>query len=243
MDAGTLDVRVRGNTIVPPSILGRFSILCAILRQLHLILQITVFTSELRDLEPTRFLIDQLSAGIPLLRILIASPRILFYCHFPDKLLASRKSFVKKLYRCPFDWLESWSTGCSDGIVVNSKFTRGVFYESFPRLDWVDARVIYPCVDVEEAEKAVKGDKMWKDAKILLSINRFERKKDVGLAIKAYAGLSEAERKGTKLVLAGALACCFYTVPKLMHQCRWLRPSRIRKRPVSHRASSARRLA
>ena len=201
--AGTLDVRVRGNTIVPPSILGRFSILCAILRQLHLILHITLFTSELKALQPTRFLIDQLSAGIPLLRILYPSARILFYCHFPDKLLATRTSLVKRLYRYPFDWVESWSTGCADGIVVNSKFTRGVFYESFPRLDWVDARVVYPCVDVEEAEKTVKAEKMFEDTKVLLSINRFERKKDVGLAIKAYAGLSEDVRKGTRLVIAG----------------------------------------
>jgi alpha-1,3/alpha-1,6-mannosyltransferase len=88
-------------------------------------------------------------------------------------------------------------------VVVNSKFTKPVFYESFPRLDWVDARVIYPGVDVDEFEKQIKDEKLWKGTKVLLSINRFERKKDVGLAIKAYAGLSEKERNGTKLVIAG----------------------------------------
>ncbi len=49
--AGTLDVRVRGNTLVPPSILSRFSILCAIARQLHLITQ-TYLSSELRTYPP-----------------------------------------------------------------------------------------------------------------------------------------------------------------------------------------------
>jgi alpha-1,3/alpha-1,6-mannosyltransferase len=38
---------------------------------------------------------------------------------------------------------------------------------------------------------------------VLLSINRFERKKDVGLAIKAYAGLSAGERADTRLIIAG----------------------------------------
>ncbi|KAJ3567147.1 hypothetical protein NPX13_g6870 [Xylaria arbuscula] len=84
---GTLDVRVRGNTLVPPSILGRFSILCAILRQLHLILQI-YFTSELRHLSPDAYFVDQLSAGLPLLHYLHPEGRIFFYCHFPDLLLA-----------------------------------------------------------------------------------------------------------------------------------------------------------
>ncbi|KIW00462.1 uncharacterized protein PV09_07987 [Verruconis gallopava] len=200
---GTLDVRVRGNTIVPPNILGRLSIFCAILRQLHLILSIAVFTSELKNLEPTRFLVDQLSAGIPLLRILSPRARILFYCHFPDKLLAHKGGLLKTIYRLPFDWLESWSTGCSDGIVVNSKFTKSVFYEAFPRLDWVDARVVYPCVDVKEAEKQTEEERLWKGMKIFISINRFERKKDAGLAIRAYAGLPKEQRENTRLVIAG----------------------------------------
>jgi glycosyltransferase involved in cell wall biosynthesis len=45
----------------------------------------------------------------------------------------------------------------------------------------------------------------WKDRKIILSINRFERKKDIGLAIKAYAGLGNTGRNGVRLVLAGLL--------------------------------------
>jgi len=122
---GTLDVRVRGNTLFPPSILGRFAILCAILRQLHLVLQIAVFSSELRDLQPDAFFVDQLSACVPLLRITRARARILFYCHFPDKLLVRRGGWIKRAYRVPFDWLESWTTGGSDVIVVNSEFTWG----------------------------------------------------------------------------------------------------------------------
>ena len=200
---GTLDVRVRGNTIVPPNILGRFAILCAILRQLHLILQITLFSTELRVLKPTSFFVDQLSAGIPLLRLLQPNTRVIFYCHFPDKLLAQKGGLLKALYRGPFDWLESWSTGCSDTIVVNSKFTKSVFGQAFPSLKHREPGVIYPCVDTQAGELDEDVQPLWGDKKVLLSINRFEKKKDVGLAIRAYAGLSPGERKNTRLVIAG----------------------------------------
>ncbi|KAF3003752.1 Alpha-1,3-mannosyltransferase-like protein [Curvularia kusanoi] len=200
---GTLDVRVRGNTLVPATILGRFAILCAILRQVHLVLQIALFSKELAKLTPTSFFVDQLSAGIPLLRLLQPSPRIIFYCHFPDKLLAKKGSPLKSLYRLPFDWLESWSTGCSDAIVVNSKFTKSIFAQAFPTLQHRDPGVIYPCVDTGDGSYLNELAPLWPDKRVLLSINRFEKKKDVALAIKAFAGLSISERHNARLVIAG----------------------------------------
>ncbi|KAJ4332827.1 Alpha-1,3-mannosyltransferase-like protein [Didymella glomerata] len=200
---GTLDVRVRGNTIIPQAFLGRFAILCAILRQIHLVLQIALFSDELANLTPTSFFVDQLSAGIPLLRLLQPRPRVIFYCHFPDKLLAKKGSPLKSLYRLPFDSLESWSTGCSDTIVVNSKFTKRVFAEAFPGLQHRKPGVIYPCVDTSDGSHLDEIIPLWKHKKVLLSINRFEKKKDVALAVKAFAGLSSAERRDARLVLAG----------------------------------------
>ncbi|KAF2755392.1 UDP-Glycosyltransferase/glycogen phosphorylase [Pseudovirgaria hyperparasitica] len=206
---GTLDVRVRGNSIVPQTILGRFWILCAILRQLHLILQISLLSSELNDLKPDSFFIDQLSAGVPLLRLVQRHVRVIFYCHFPDKLLAQRGGTLKALYRLPFDWLESWSTGCSDTIVVNSNFTKSVFAQVFPRLKQRQPGVVYPCVDTEQndvhhGETPIDhGDQLWGGIKTLLSINRFEAKKDVGLAIRAFAGLDQTERLNSRLIIAG----------------------------------------
>lgn len=196
-------MRVRGYTLVPAHISGRFAILCAILRQVHLILQIALFSSELQQLAPTAFFIDQLSAGIPLLRLLQPRPRVIFYCHFPDKLLAKKGGLLKTLYRGPFDWLESWSTGCSDTIVVNSNFTKGIFGEAFPGLRHRQPAVVYPCVDTSESHNSKRGSPIWKNKKVLLSINRFEKKKDVALAVKAYAGLSPAEREYARLVIAG----------------------------------------
>jgi alpha-1,3/alpha-1,6-mannosyltransferase len=196
-------VRVRGNTIVPASLFGRFAILCAILRQVHLILQIALFSDELRRLTPTNFFVDQLSAGIPLLRLLVPRPRVIFYCHFPDKLLATKGGLLKALYRGPFDWLESWSTGCSDTIVVNSNFTKSVFAEAFPALKHRSPGVVYPCVDTSASATPQDTKPLWPGKKLLLSINRFERKKDVGLAIRAYAGLSQGERVDARLIIAG----------------------------------------
>ncbi|KAK3683917.1 glycosyltransferase family 4 protein [Podospora appendiculata] len=215
---GTLDVRVRGNTLVPPSVLGRFAILCAILRQLHLILHITLFTSELVRLAPSAFFVDQLSAGLPLLARL-APPRtpILFYCHFPDLLLAQgRDSLPKRLYRIPFDALEQWSMAAADAIAVNSRFTKAIVAATWPALTSTDAlKVVYPCVDTTttttttpppplEQQQQQQQQLPWPpNAPLILSINRFERKKNIALAIRAFAGLPPTSRNAAKLLIAG----------------------------------------
>ena len=205
---GTLDVRVRGNTIVPSTIAGRFSILCAILRQLHLVLAITFLSSELDALRPTHFFIDQLSAAVPLLGWLFSKVGILFYCHFPDQLLVQKEKggllgLVKACYRVPFNKVESWSTASADGIVVNSHFTGGVVKTVFPQLAQRDLKVVYPCVDISAARDDSEPKSLWPGRTVFLSINRFEKKKDVALAIKAFAGLEESDRKDALLVIAG----------------------------------------
>jgi len=97
--------------------------------------------------------------------------------------------------------------GFADSVAVNSGFTKSVVRRVWPELGRSkDLQIVYPCVDVrektfEEEEGIVSA---WHDKGILLSINRFERKKDIGLAIKAYAGLGEHGRKGVRLVLAGS---------------------------------------
>ncbi|WYZ37117.1 hypothetical protein EsH8_II_000623 [Colletotrichum jinshuiense] len=207
---GTLDVRVRGNLIVPPSILGRLTILCAILRQLNLLVQIYL-TRELQSLKPDSFFVDQLSAGLPLLQYLCPKAPILFYCHFPDMHLAlGREKWWKRLYRVPFDWVEQWSMGFADEIAVNSGFTKGVATAAWPQLaKRKNFKVVYPCVDIApkkgDENKIGEGEEevIWTDKNIILSINRFERKKDIALAVKAFASLPAGKRKGVRLVIAG----------------------------------------
>ncbi|EXJ75236.1 alpha-1,3/alpha-1,6-mannosyltransferase [Cladophialophora psammophila CBS 110553] len=208
---GTLDVRVRGNTLFPPTFLNRFHILLAILRQIHLVLSIAIWSNELSTIKPDVFVVDQLSACVPLLRWLYPHrQRTLFYCHFPDQLLADRRTsgllgLAKRIYRFPFDWLEGWSMSASDRIVVNSEFTKSVASRVWPSLA-ESLGVIYPCVSNGEKEEDGRTDEkpLWdKQFKVLLSINRFERKKDIGLAIRAYHKLPPAALRGTRLIIAG----------------------------------------
>jgi alpha-1,3/alpha-1,6-mannosyltransferase len=93
----------------------------------------------------------------------------------------------------------------SDRIVVNSNFTKSVASRVWPSLSG-SLGVVYPCVNFEEKDLRVEADSrpLWAGQfKILLSINRFERKKDIGLAIQAYKDLDPAIRRGTRLVIAG----------------------------------------
>jgi alpha-1,3/alpha-1,6-mannosyltransferase len=149
---GTLTVKVLGNTIVPTHIFGRFSILCAILRQLHLSLTLLLTRPTLpHDI----LIIDQLSTSIPLLRLQYP---IFFYCHFPDKYLArGRESWLKAAYRLPFDWVEEVTTGMADAIVVNSLFTKSVFKEAFPGIEQ-SPDVIYPSVDIHAQPDPIPPD-------------------------------------------------------------------------------------
>ncbi|CCG82156.1 Alpha-1,3-mannosyltransferase alg2 [Taphrina deformans PYCC 5710] len=192
---GTLEVRVRGDTIFPPNIGGRFSILCAMLRQIHLAITL------IRDTDHyDAIFIDQLSIAIPLLKFFLQATPILFYCHFPDKLLSQRTNIIKELYRVPFDLLEGWTTGQADTIVVNSQFTASIFKKAFPRIQIIP-KVVYPCVDVQQSFSKAN---VRTDRQIVLSINRFERKKNIELALQSFSALkTHARFADIVLVLAG----------------------------------------
>ena len=93
----------------------------------------------------------------------------------------------------------------ADSIALNSNFTKGIVGQVWPRIAKErDLQIIYPCVDTK---KIVSPDGItgWDDLNIMLSINRFEKKKDIGLAIKAYAGLGKQNRQAVRLVLAGMM--------------------------------------
>ena len=121
-------VHVRGGWI-PRSVFGRLHVLCAWLRMLWAALCLVLWERDTFDV----FVVDLVSVAVPLLRI--GGVPVLFYCHYPDKLLCvERASWLKRLYRVPFDALEESTTGAADRVLVNSKFTAGVFREAFPRL-------------------------------------------------------------------------------------------------------------
>lgn len=214
---GTLDVRVRGNSLFPAHVAGRLHVLMAVLRQLHLTVSVLGELGTEKGDTDDIFIVDQVPACVPFLKTLgpravrnRSRQRILFYCHFPDQLLARRNEggellrLAKNLYRYPFDWFEGWAMSASDKVVANSKFTRGVVSEVFGEEKLGDVRVVYPCVDTKAgAPVGTDEGPLWGGKKILLSVNRFERKKDLALAIRAYHGLGGEKRRGTRLVIAG----------------------------------------
>lgn len=205
---GTLKIKVYGNSIFPRNIAGKLSILFATLRQLHLTASLV---RRHRDFDV--FIVDQLPATVPYLRMYFADSRILFYCHHPDLLLTTRASLLKKIYRLPFDSFERWCTSKSDQIAVNSEYTRKVFFETFGREAMPDPSVVYPIVDphslrnlaIEPSVEAKLRPFCTEEQRFLLSINRFERKKDIDLALTAFSLLLHSDINSRKhlLVLAG----------------------------------------
>lgn len=98
-----------------------------------------------------------------------------------------------------------WCAASADEIVVNSKFTRSVFQAAFPRVATRELGILYPPVDVEEFAKFSPSEP--RDSYLFVSLNRFERKKNVALAIEALAKVQRAlpadEFRAVKLVVAG----------------------------------------
>ncbi|KAJ7420680.1 hypothetical protein WISP_47238 [Willisornis vidua] len=94
-----------------------------------------------------------------------------------DQLLTKRESFLKRLYRWPLDWLEEYTTGMADCIVVNSRFTASVFKDTFKSLSHINPDVLYPSLNISSFETIVPADiadLIPKEKKFLfLSINRF----------------------------------------------------------------------
>lgn len=180
---------------LPMSILGKLYIICSFLRQLWLVWTL-IFNGQLaqKDL----IIIDQLSYCIPIIqRFKNPKAKVLFYCHFPDKLLASHEGSLRKVYRSLWDYIEEKSTSAADLVLVNSKFTKRVVRNAFKNIKH-DLEVLYPCV----ADPPVIINDLNFDFKYFLSINRFEMKKGIELAITAFNEIPERS-KNVKLIIAG----------------------------------------
>lgn len=182
---------------------------------------------------PDVFVIDQLPVAIPLLKLLCAR-RILYYCHFPDKeisasLAAQRNAtgWLRSLYRLPLDALEEVTTAFADRTVANSQFTALHFRRAFPRIQYTP-HVIYPGVDEQayqsaqvsrallayEAKHTSSVDKQVFDAvsavlsvndrPTFVSVNRFEAKKNIALALDTVARLRSVSQSDLpRLLVAG----------------------------------------
>lgn len=212
---GAFTVTVAGNWF-PRHIAGRLLALCAYIR--CIIVAFFIARQCRRQRYPyDAIIVDQVSVVVPFLKLLLPS-KVIFYCHFPDLLLAQRKSFIKRAYRAPLDYFEQSTTGQADLLLVNSGFTKQVFSQTFTRLHhWgLDPDILYPAVSIPSEASLQQAAASWQTqlpadlvaliraGPCFLSINRFERKKGIGLALEALRELQHrCPGCGATLVLAG----------------------------------------
>jgi alpha-1,3/alpha-1,6-mannosyltransferase len=195
---GQLDVRVYGDWL-PRHLFGTCHLLCAWLRHVWLCLALILVGGAF-----DAAVLDQISLGVPLLQLVRRRP-VLFYCHFPDKLLSlGRRSLLKRLYRAPIDWLEERTTAAADVIFANSEFTRTTTATEFRSIAIDRIRVLYPGVNLErydapanldgvrDSVRRAVDDARRRNAPLLLSINRFERKKRLDVALAAIATMARS---------------------------------------------------
>ncbi|CAJ0919965.1 unnamed protein product, partial [Mesorhabditis belari] len=196
-----LDVRVI--KLFPRHILGRFFALCAYIRMIFAAIAICL------KMDFDVVVCDQVSACLLVFK-LFSSARRIFYCHYPDMLLTERKTYLKSMYRFLLDSFEEWTTGMADIICVNSQYTAGVVRSTFKSLKDHKLEVVYPSLNMKYFDEIETRtvEEIPEDAKfVFMSLNRYEVKKNVALAVKAYAHLrhilSATEFDHTCLVIAG----------------------------------------
>jgi len=195
---GAFSVRVAGGWF-PRHVLGRLHALCAVVRcalaSLYVAWRVYAGASPPYDV----VIVDQVAAAVPVLKGLLQNSRVLFYCHFPDMLLTHRASLLKALYRAPLDALEQAATGSADLILVNSRFTAGVFAATFERLvgRGVAPAVLHPAVLLPEEGALAAAAAAWegelggelvelvRGGPTFLSINRCGRAPGGGAAVRA----------------------------------------------------------
>ncbi|KAK9868927.1 hypothetical protein WJX84_011094 [Apatococcus fuscideae] len=190
---GSFSVTVAGGWF-PRTLFGRCQALCATIRCWLVALYIWWTAGRSYDV----VFVDAVSAVVPILQLLLRC-KVLFYCHYPDMLLATRAQGMRQVYRRPLDGLEEWSTGKADLCLVNSRFTQGVFANTFKSLarKGVQPEVLYPAVRIPSDAALTQASATWQQhldqdlvgflqsGPTFLSINRFERTKDLGLAVRA----------------------------------------------------------
>ncbi|HYD48862.1 MAG TPA: glycosyltransferase [Terriglobales bacterium] len=126
---------------------------------------------------------------IPWLRALIDAP-IIYYCHYPDVLLAPlERRGAYGWYRWPIDALELWGLQIADRVLVNSRFTEQQLRATFPSLQR-RIEVVSPGA-APPAEEELAGPTSCGEPILLLSLNRFDPNKNLGLALRATAHLRE----------------------------------------------------
>jgi len=200
---GRVEVQVRGR-FLPAGIGGRLQAPCAIARLCWLAGALAAgrepFDAIVSDIAPY---------ALPLLRAARAldhrahrpRPRLVYYCHYPDQLLAPARAGWYRAYRAPLDGLEGPAMRAADLVLANSHFTA----RAVSALGVETPSVLYPGVNLEDCARIAdqRGDES-----SFLVVSRFDPRKNQRLALEAFARLREAAPAvfaRTSLTLAGGL--------------------------------------
>jgi alpha-1,3/alpha-1,6-mannosyltransferase len=162
------------------------------------------------DEQPDLVFCDVVPQLVPFVQRLLRT-KVLYYCHFPDLLLTpegKRAAAWYRDYRKPLDRLEASGLAAADRIAVNSRFTAAVVGKTFPGISPSRLVVLHPGVEVDGSPRNGTHVARGGDGPItLLSISRFDPKKNLPLAIEALARLRPllpaALFDRVELVLAG----------------------------------------
>jgi alpha-1,3/alpha-1,6-mannosyltransferase len=182
--------------LIPRSIFNRFLAVLANLRTLICTLWMICYGPQFDAV-----VCDQVSISLPLLKLF--RYRTIFYCHFPDKLLSGKRGFIKSIYRFFIDLWEEICIWFADLVYVNSRYTQGIFYKHFPLLNRlkVKTEILYPAIDFSKFN--IGSQAPLYDKPYFVSLNRYERKKNIPLAIEAFSKMSPKTISSTYLVIAG----------------------------------------
>jgi alpha-1,3/alpha-1,6-mannosyltransferase len=168
---------------LPPHIGGRLRVPLAVVRTAY-----AAWHMSRGGNTPQVVFSDVVPHVIPLLKRL-TDAMVLYFCHFPDLLLTpdgSRENPWYRAYRRPLDGLEERGIAAADLVLTNSKFTAEIVRRTFSSVGTAPIRVLYPGVAVPSvipAPVAQDGDL------VILSVNRFDPRKNLNLAIDALASL------------------------------------------------------
>jgi alpha-1,3/alpha-1,6-mannosyltransferase len=195
---GRLDVRVHGSFL--PARLGRrLQAPCTVARMFWV-----AVSAAVRDEAFDVIVCDVVPYPLPLLRLLTrrragGGTKLVYYCHYPDQMLAPPRHGWYGLYRAPLDGLEVPAMNAADLVLVNSRFTAGML----TGIGGADAQVVYPGIDVG----AYAGvPELSGGERSLLVVGRFDRRKNLPLAVEALARLRALAPEAyaqVSLVLAG----------------------------------------
>lgn len=212
-----LPVRVYGR-FLPAHVLHHLRAPCAVARMHYLAARVAL-AGESFDV----IVCDLVAHVIPFLRLLTRT-KVVFYCHYPDRLLAPPGTYAYAAYRFPLDRLEAHGTRRADYILTNSEFTAAELRRTVPALPASACEVLYPGVDCSAHDALEAGpvpptlepqlgawpnpatalEVLQGSDPVLLCLSRYDRGKNLDLAIDALAVLRrDPAFDRVRLVMAG----------------------------------------